>query len=295
MTRGGLIAFALSLNEVKLSVIACEPVLHLQPDGASSGTEKPAMDKKQILVARLNDIGHSLENTGHALALIGLGSVGIELERLDEYSDLDFFAVVEEGYKQRFIGNLDWLSRVCPIAYHFRNTPDGHKLLFSDGVFCEFAVFEMGELRGIPFARGRIVWKQPQVDESISIPVHSAAAPSTRDRDWLLGEALTNLYVGLCRFNRGEKLSGSRMIQHYAVDRVLELAALVESEASVGRDDFANDRRFEQRFPETARDLPNFIQGYDHSRQSAIAILGFLEKNFPVNAAMAQSIREQCA
>jgi hypothetical protein len=74
------------VQEVKVSVIACEPVLHLQPDGTSSGNEKPAMDKKQILVARFNDIGHSLENTGHALALIGLGSVGIELERLDEYS-----------------------------------------------------------------------------------------------------------------------------------------------------------------------------------------------------------------
>src|ERR1035438_7712414 len=95
------------------------------------------VDKKQILVARLNDIGHSLENTGYALALIGLGSVGIELERLDGYSDLDFFAIVEDGHKQRFIQNLNWLSAVCPIAYHFQNTPDGHKLLFSDGVFCE--------------------------------------------------------------------------------------------------------------------------------------------------------------
>jgi lincosamide nucleotidyltransferase B/F len=252
------------------------------------------VDKKQTLVARLDDIGHSLEDAGHALALIGLGSVGIERERLDEYSDLDFFAIVGDGHKQRFIQNLDWLSAVCPIAYHFQNTTDGHKLLFSDGVFCEFAVFEAAELRKIPFARGRIVWKQPQVDASICTPVHSST-PATRDKDWLLGEALTNLYVGLCRFHRGEKLSAARLIQHHAVDRVLELVELVERESPGGRDEFANERRFEVRFPKSARELPNFMQGYESSRQSARAILDFLEKHFPINTAMARTIRELCA
>jgi lincosamide nucleotidyltransferase B/F len=253
-----------------------------------------AMDRKQILIARLDDIGRSLQKAGHALALIGLGSVGNALERLDEYSDLDFFAIVEEGSKQKFIQNLDWLSSVCPVAYHFQNTPDGHKLLFADGVFCEFAVFEAAELRGIPFARGRIIWKQPQVDDSICMPARPSSA-AMRDKDWLLGEALTNLYVGLCRFHRGEKLSAAHLIQHYAVDRVVELAELVEKEAPIGRDDFAQDRRFELRFPEVARELPRFMQGYERSCPSARAILDFLEKRFSVNAAMAQAIRDLCA
>ena len=91
------------------------------PLSRNAGNWNPPMDKKKILITRLKDIGHSLENAGHALALIGLGSVGIESERLDEYSDLDFFAIVEEGYKPRFIQNLDWLSSVYPVAYHFQN------------------------------------------------------------------------------------------------------------------------------------------------------------------------------
>jgi lincosamide nucleotidyltransferase B/F len=251
------------------------------------------MDKKQILISRLGGIGQSLERTGHALALIGLGSVGAELERLDEYSDLDFFAIVEKGYKQTFIGNLDWLSAVSPVAWHFQNTVDGHKLLFTDGVFCEFAVFEPPELRTIPFAGGRIVWKQPHVDDAIAIPVHTSA-PVKRDKDWLLGEALTNLYVGLCRFRRGEKLSAARLIQQSAVDRVLELAELIESEAAGQRDGFANDRRFENRFPQTARQLPAFIQGYACTPESAQAILTFLEKHFFLNPAIAQAIRDLC-
>jgi lincosamide nucleotidyltransferase len=54
----------------------------------------------QSLLKRLNEIGHSLEKSGHALALIGLGSVGLELDRLDSYSDLDFFVIVENGHKR---------------------------------------------------------------------------------------------------------------------------------------------------------------------------------------------------
>ena len=37
---------------------------------------------------------------------------------------------------------------------------DGHKVLFEDDVFCEFAVFEAHELVNIPFAEGKIIWKE---------------------------------------------------------------------------------------------------------------------------------------
>jgi lincosamide nucleotidyltransferase B/F len=94
---------------------------------------RPAANPDALL-ARLDAIGQSLKQSGHALALIGLGSVGVEVERLDAYSDLDFFAIVENGYKSHYLDSLDWLSSLSPIAYHFRNTPDGHKLLFEDGI-----------------------------------------------------------------------------------------------------------------------------------------------------------------
>ncbi len=249
------------------------------------------MDKKQRLLTRLDDIGCSLEKTGHALALIGLGSAGLELERLDEYSDLDFFAIVEKGHKTAFLENLDWLSAVCPIAYHFRNTDDGYKLLFEDGVFCELAVFEPPELAAIPFAPGRVVWKQPHVEASIAAP-ERREVPDPKPVEWLLGEALTNLYVGLGRYRRGEKLSAARFIQQYALDRVLELVALA-GEGEPGHEDaFAPARRFEQRFPEAARVLPGFLQGYERSPESALAILDYLERRFDVNPTMARAIRE---
>jgi lincosamide nucleotidyltransferase B/F len=251
---------------------------------------QPEVNPNALLV-RLDAIGRSLKRSGHALALIGLGSVGAEVERLDAYSDLDFFAIVEDGYKSRYLDNLDWLSSLCPIAYHFRNTRDGHKLLFEDGIFCEFAVFEQPELSTIPFAPGRVIWKQPQIVETICIPTGTGTPHSQNDEKWLVGEALTNLYVGLSRLRRGEKLSAGRLIQHYAVDRVLELVTLIESEKGAQKDPFANERRIEQRFPQIAQNLPHFVQGYERSCESAQAILKFLQRHFEINQAMADAIR----
>jgi len=253
------------------------------------------MTTPKSLLDRLDAIGRSLEKSGHALALIGLGSVGIELDRLDAYSDLDFFAVVADGFKARYINNLDWLSTICPLAYTFRNTPDGYKLLFADGIFCEFAVFELAELKAIPFATGRLVWKQPEVDATIGTPAASSKPAPPPDNDFQLGEALTNLYVGLGRYARGEKLSAARFIQQYAVDHILELAPSIAAESLAQKDPYSRERRFEQRFPGLARELPRFVQGYKRSRESALAILEFLEKHFDVNPALAGEIRRLAA
>jgi lincosamide nucleotidyltransferase B/F len=248
----------------------------------------------QALLTRLDEIGRSLERSGHALALLGLGSVGLELDRIDAYSDLDFFAIVEDGYKQAYIDSLDWLSGIHPVAYQFRNTVDGYKLLFADGIFCEFAVFELDELKNIPFAPGRIVWKRSDMPDTLGEPVLKSNPPSKKDKDFLLGEAVTNIYVGLQRDKRGEKLSAMRFIQSYAVDRLLELVEYIAPPNKAHLDPFVNERRFEQRYPGLVPVLCTWTQGYEKNRESALAILEFLENNFEVNQAMAKEIRELC-
>lgn len=246
------------------------------------------------LIARLNAIGESLAQTDHALALIGLGSVGTELERLDDYSDLDFFVMVEPGQKHRFIDQLDWLSRLGPIAYAFRNTGDGYKLLFEDGIFCEFAVFEEADLRHIPFAAGRIVWKRPGLPDTFGQPPADKPPPGLPPVEWSLGEALTNLYVGLGRYHRGEKLSAARFIQGYAVDRVIEISEALEAPSASPRDLFARERRYEQRHPGLAPLMPAFMQGYDRSLESARALFTFLESHFEIPAALRHAILKLC-
>jgi hypothetical protein len=252
------------------------------------------MRNPELLLTRLDEIGASLAVSGRALALIALGSAGKQRARLDAFSDLDFFAIVEAGHKQAFLDDLGWLSSLCPIAYSYRNTPDGHKLLFEDGVFCEFAVFEMHELSRIPFAPGRIVWKRADVPDAQLLPEpHWLTAPK-HSIEWLLGEALTNLYAGLSRHARGETLAAMRAIQVCAVDRVLELGALLTSETGADRDVFAFERRYEQRYPDAAQSLPQFMQGYERNVESAQAILAFLDVHFELNPAMRRAIEALC-
>lgn len=251
------------------------------------------MISPETLLARLDQIARSLEASQHALALIGLGSVGCERARLDRYSDLDFFAIVEDGHKAAYIEDLTWLTSIAPASFYFKNTKDGYKFLYDDGILCEFAVFELHELPSIAYAQGAIVWKRPEISGEICTPAVPYPAQD-QSEEFLLGEALTNLYVGLSRHHRGEQLSASRFIQQYAVDRVLALSKTIESERPSSRDPFVNDRRFEQRFPAVSRALPSFIQGYERNLESADALVTFIEHHFHVNASIVRAIRKLC-
>jgi len=223
-----------------------------------------------LLLQRLDTIAARVAATGQALAVIGLGSVGLDTARLDAWSDLDFFVIAAPGHKARFLNDLDWLAQAHPLAWHFQNTGDGHKALMADGVFCEFAVFEPAELEAIPFAPGRVVWRRDDADPALARP-RRALPRRTNDETWIVGEALACLLVGLARWHRGKKLSALRFVQGHAVDRLVELDAL-RSHALEG-DPFNADRRLEDRQPALAAELPALLPGYEHTPDAARAVL----------------------
>lgn len=248
------------------------------------------MSYRDRLLNRLDDIGRSLAGRPAALALIGLGSVGRELERLDDYSDLDFFVIVESDHKADYIADLSWLSAAHPVTYRFRNSDDGYKFLFADGIYGEMAVFGLEELAGAAYTPGRMVWRRDDVAETLATPSKQPPQRAKSSVEHLLGEALTNLYVGLGRYRRGEKLSAFRFIQGYAVDRVIDLADLLASRSAAEEDPFDSPRRFERRYPALAADLPALMQGYERSPESAAAILALLDQHFPLDPAIKEAI-----
>jgi hypothetical protein len=246
----------------------------------------------RVLQDRLASLAQVLSARDDALALLALGSVGTETERLDAWSDLDFFVLVSDGAKARYIANLDWLAAAHPVVWHFQNTVDGHKALMADGVFCEFAVFEIHELGRIPYAPGRFVWRRDDVDEGLARATQPL--PAKQDADWLIGEALSNLIVGLQRHARGEQLAAMRMIQVHALDRVLEYLERQEQAAPgavAARDPFNVDRRIEMRNPQAARALPVWAGGYERTVPAALALLAALEAHDVVPAVVSGQIR----
>lgn len=252
------------------------------------------MARKEMLLNRLDAIGKSLERKEGALLLLGVGSVGTELDRLDEFSDLDFFAIVETGSRERFLNSLDWLEDVHPLAYSFKNSDVGHKILFEDGIYGEYAIFEEHELKEVSYQGGRIVWKNPAA-KALSIPeTNLVHVPSIRksELDFALNEALTNLYVGLSRYARGEKLSALRFVEGHAINSILSVLHLLERETDYFPDPFGNERRLEKRFPRFAGLLEGMMLGYSRVPESTLAILNYLEGVYPVNGRLAEEIRK---
>ena len=250
------------------------------------------MGKPQQLLQRLDDIGISLAATGKALALIGLGSVGVELDRLDDYSDLDFFVVAKDGYKAEFIANLEWLTRARSISFAFKNTPDGYKVLFDDDLYAEFAVFELRELEAATNTEGRIVWQADAFDEQWRIPKKQPVPWKPESREWLIGEIVTCLYVGLCRLRRGEQLSAWRFVQGHAFTLLLELIEFERSDPSL--DVFSKERRFEQRHPDWPAQLSHFLQGYDRVAESAQEMLTYLDQHYTVDPNIKRVVLTLC-
>jgi len=242
------------------------------------------------LLDRLDAIGDHLASRGDVIALLGLGSVGVEHDRLDEHSDLDVFVIVDDGAKQGYIESIAWLDTVHEVAYSFVNDPNGRKVLFGDGIFVEYAVFTLGELDDIPFTGARVVWARDDAPDDLPERGRRAGTPSIDTIDFHLNEALTNLYVGLHRELRGERLTASRFIQTLAIARGLALLRLTGSESASRRDPFDPSRRAEQAFPSDVLPLAEMIPGYGANVAAAAATLTWLQDRFDVDPVSAAAI-----
>jgi lincosamide nucleotidyltransferase B/F len=245
---------------------------------------------KEHILQRLTEISETVRRTHDALAFLALGSVGKENERMDEFSDLDFFVIAKDDKKQRFIQNLDWLKAQGKVSFVFQNTVDGCKLIYEDGIMCEFAVFTSAEFTSAAYSEGLFLWKD---DAFVSVNPKPRRFPKylEESEDYMLGEALTNLYVGLGRFLRGEKLSAFYFIQDYAVHRVMTLIAKKFPSKEPFIDLYNPDRRFEKRYSWFASDISQMTQGYDRTPESARILLTFLDEHFSIS----QSLKRQIA
>lgn len=242
---------------------------------------------------RLEALVKSLEQQSGALALLGLGSTGIHHERLDEYSDLDFFVIVQEGTQERFLRDIEWLRGAAPITYDFENSQHGRKVLFHDGVFAEYAVFTEAELAAVAEPSMRVIWsRDPGRDWSGVRTRHVPVNGGHEQADFHLNEAITNLFVGLLRDRRGERLTAMRFIQVYAVDRVLSMQAL-RFGTGERRDPYVVERRAEQWAAHVP--LASFCPGYAHNAEAARAILDWLVEHESPPGAMVEAVRSLLA
>ncbi|MEU4716610.1 hypothetical protein AB0F73_23560 [Micromonospora purpureochromogenes] len=243
------------------------------------------------MLRRLDDLAAHLRTRPDAVALLGLGSAGVAYDRLDEHSDLDFFVVVADGAVPRYVEEIGWLAAPCPVAYSFANERNGRKALYADGIFVEYAVFTVAELARLPYTGARIVWQRDDAPATLAECGRPPGGPAYDTVEFHLNEALTNLYVGLHRELRGERLTAARFIQSYAVDRVIALLRLTGAGAGHRRDPFDASRRVEQAYPPEVLPLAAMVPGYARNREAARAVFGWLAERFPVDPVIGEAVR----
>jgi len=240
---------------------------------------------------RLDALASSLARAGDVLAVLGLGSAGMEHHRFDDHSDIDFFVITSDSAaKGRYLADTNWLAALGDVVYEFAHDANGQKVLFDDGLFVEYAIFTVEGLRDIPFVGARIVWQRPGCDLDLS-DRGSGDDGNSDTVDVHLNECLANLFVGLNREIRGERLAASRFIQVFAVDQVLALVRLTNPGHAGSRDPFDHTRRVESDCPALRPELALMVQGYDHNVAAARAILSYLTSHFEPHPAIAARIR----
>jgi hypothetical protein len=266
----------------------------MSDDPTTHPTGVPEGSMPERLMAFLDRLGEVLAARGDAVALLGLGSVGRDLHRLDEHSDADFFVVVDDAAaRQRYLDDLGWLNAAQPIVWSFENSPVGRKALLAGGLFAEYAVFSLNEMTTAGYPPGRVHWQRADAPAGLETPI--APLPGTPRLEEQVGEAITNLYVGLHRDLRGERLTAQRFIQGYAVDRWVTILGLLGLGNGPQQDVFVIDRGVERRFGPDLLPLADLVPGYERNAHAARTLLGLLERHVELDPGMLAAVRDVLA
>jgi len=204
------------------------------------------------------ELQNRLENDSRVLGLIAVGSMAGQDYSPDEWSDHDFYVIVQSGEQENFRSQLEWLPDADRIVFQFRETAHGVKVLYASGHLLEFAIFDLDELHVARVNRHRILFDKQNVREhlqQVAAKTFEQTAASKPSDAYLFGQFVTNVLVASGRHARGEVLSG----RHFLQSAITHLVGLLERYASAERMDLLDNldplRRFEKVFPSLGKEL----------------------------------------
>jgi len=186
--------------------------------------------------------------------IIGLVLVGstAETERADRWSDHDFFVITESNEQEPLRRDLSWLPNTEEIAFWFRETEHGLKIVYKSGGVLEFAVFDCDELRGCMVNHHRLAYGNEEVEEALSSA--KARLPELVVGDDLgdFRHFLSVLVIQVGRARRGELLTAGQGIRGTAATALLKvLTRRLPHDPQLDRLDVS--RRFEFAHPEIGK------------------------------------------
>ena len=177
--------------------------------------------------------------------------------------------------------------------WSFENSDAGRKALLEGDLFAEYAVFSLADLATAGYPPGRIHWSRADAPAGLEMPRTPVPQPASLEHQ--VGEAITNLYVGLHRDLRGERLTATRFIQGYAVDRWVTVLGHLGLGAGAPQDVFVVDRGVERRFGADVLPLADLVPGYERNAHAAATLLGLLEAHVELDPTIVAAVRDLVA
>lgn len=204
----------------------------------------------------------NLQARADVLGLVAVGSMAAQDYQPDEWSDHDFFVIVQAGTQLRYRTQYDWLPLQQEIVWAFQETDHGVKVIYQDGHLLEYAVFDKTELSLAKSNRYRILLDRNKIERQMSRIAKATSRWASHSTDtYHIGQFLTNLLVGIGRYQRGEKLSAHLFVKDHAVQNLVKLINRhVPSINHHLSDNIAPSRRFEFVYPDLGHTLANLMR-----------------------------------
>jgi len=187
--------------------------------------------------------------TEHVLGFMWAGSAA-DTDRIDEWSDHDFFLIVKVGHAESFRNDLSWLPYFEQIAWLARESDHGFKVVYHNGQVLEFAVFDTDELMLARVNHFDVVLDRTDIEERVN-EIYAKPHASRYSVAENLGIFYTLLLIGVGRFRRGEVLIAGQFVRSYAVDHLVQaVKKTIDSADPQQRDVLDIYRRVELEYPE---------------------------------------------
>lgn len=204
----------------------------------------------------------ALQQHEQVIGLVAVGSMAECDDQPDEWSDHDFYIITHPGQQTVYRTQHDWLPDTDQIAWAYPETEHGVKVIYQNGHLLEYAVFDLDELKLAHTNHYRVLIDKGGIQQAM-VTVESA----TRERfsgitdQFLAGQFLTNLLVGIRRYRRGERMSAQKFIKGSAVGHLVTLLSryILPSHPDLA-DNIDPTRRFERLYPEIGRKLEALMQ-----------------------------------
>ena len=209
--------------------------------------------------------------------IIGLVLVGstAETERVDEWSDHDFFVITESNDQEPLRNDLSWLPQPQEIAFWFRETEHGLKVVYRSGDVLEFAIFDRDELRGCTVNHHRLAYGDEKVRQALSEAKNRLPEVVVGDDLADFRQFLSVLIIQVGRARRGELLTAGQGIRGTAATALLKvLTRRLPYDSRLDRLDVS--RRFEFAHPEIGKVTADALA--QHPEPAAKDLLKISEK-----------------